>query len=176
MTAYRCVVVALALSLAVTPVLAAEQEGAEESEKTTPCPLRVPVQADIHPDFKEADRVEAIRKHDAPQRIINYIACDLHENNYKVAKPFRLNVLITDFRLRSGASAFWVGAMAGADRLAIRVTVQPESGPPYEFSTNTGTTKGGFVKPDPRQRINYMAKDLARKISRQLEGQGYVSR
>jgi len=39
-----------------------------------------------------------------------------------------MTVLISDFRLRSGSAAFWVGAMAGADRLAVRVTVQTESG------------------------------------------------
>jgi len=146
-------------------------EKADEAAPTkeTKCPLIVPVTVEADSKLKAKD---VAMKNDAPTRVTNFIACELEKS--KVAKPFKLEVTIVDFRIRSGAAAFWVGAMAGADRMALGVKVQPASGEPSEFRVDTTTIQGGVIKPDPRQRINHMAKDLARKIASQLTANGYI--
>lgn len=175
MNMFRAVILVTVMSLLGAPVLAEEKGSNSASEKETKCPMLVPVTVELHPEFKEEDRIEAIKKYDAAHRLTNYLTCDMQDHKYKVAKPFKLNVLISDFRLRSGGSAFWLGAMAGADRFAVHVKVVPDSGSGLEFKEGSGTVQGGFKKPDPRQRINHMSKDLARKIMKEIEAKGYLA-
>jgi len=175
MTSIRIPVFALLIALSGGPVLAADGDVADVSDKPTKCSILVPTTVSIHPDFRQEDRVEAIRKNDALQRIQDVVACHFEEHHYKALKPFKLGILISDLRLRSGASAFWLGGAAGADRIGLHVKVELPTGAPYEFKTNSSTVKGGMMKPDPRQRINYMAQDLARKISKELEGEGFIA-
>jgi len=162
-------VLLVSLSLLSAPAWSDESKEAGEPEKETKCPLVAPVHVDADPKLKA---IEMARKNDAPMRVTNAIACELEKR--MVTKPFKLQATIVDFRLRSGAAAFWVGAMAGADRMAVEITAQPETGEATNFKVNSNTVQGGMIKPDPRQRINHMAKDLARKIAAQLEASGYI--
>jgi hypothetical protein len=75
-----------------------------------------------------------------------------------------VKVRITKFRLRSASSAFWLGAMAGADTVActVEVTRDGETRPP--FSTDTSSVMGGVIMPGTTTCFNRLANELANRI------------
>ena len=137
MTACRSVVMAVLLALLATPLFAAE-EGKQAEEKSGSCRALFPIVTGIHPEYKNEDRIKTLKRLTVDQRVTNHIACYLEENKYSVVKPFKLNVLISDFQMRSTSSALWLGAMAGPDRLSSQSSLHPDEGAIYEFKTREG--------------------------------------
>jgi len=164
---------AVLLALLAAPLYAAD-EGTKVEEKSGSCKALFPIVTGIHPEYKNEERIKTLKRLTVDQRVTNHIACYLEENNYSVVKPFKLNVLISDFQMRSTSSALWLGAMAGADRLSSRSSLHPDEGTIYEFKSNTSTIKGGILKPGQGQRINLLTKDLAGRIVEEIAKQGYI--
>jgi len=80
-----------------------------------------------------------------------------------------VQITVTNFRLRSGASAFWLGVMAGADKIAVDVKVTQNGKLLKSYQTDVSTALGGMALPAPSQRINRMATELSRRIVAQIE-------
>jgi hypothetical protein len=78
--------------------------------------------------------------------------------------PDELKITVTDFRLRSGSSGFWLGAMAGADMLAASVQVIRTGKVEKTFSTDTSTLVAGVIRPGSVERFNRMVNTLAQRI------------
>jgi len=164
---------AVLMALLAAPLCAAD-EGKTADERAGKCKVLFPIVTGIHPEYKNKDRIKTLERLKVGQRITDHIACNLEENNYTVVKPFKLNVLVSDFQMRSTSSALWLGAMAGADRLSAHASLQPEAGANYDFKSNTSTIKGGLLKPGQGQRINLLTKDLAARIVEEIVKQGYL--
>ncbi len=116
-----------------------------------------------------ADRRTAVENHKVASRIQNGVTELLKmQGKYTAKGTAQLDISVTAFRLRSGASAFWLGPMAGADYVSADIDVMENGKNTRTFSTSSSTVMGGMIKPSPSQRINGMAKDLSKKIIRQL--------
>ena len=76
-----------------------------------------------------------------------------------------VQIQITRFRLRSGSSAFWLGAMAGADIIGCSVEVLQGGNSTHSFKTDTSTILGGLIMPGPVTRFNRLVAELARRIA-----------
>jgi hypothetical protein len=114
----------------------------------------------------EQDRVEVAKTYTLLGRIEEDVRSVLQEKGSydSAASGITLNINVSDFRLRSGASAFWLGAMAGADRLAVNVDAEANGANLKTFKTDTSTILGGIALPAPTQRVNRMSKALAKRI------------
>jgi hypothetical protein len=78
--------------------------------------------------------------------------------------PNALNIRVTGFRLRSGSTGFWLGPMAGADRIEVMVEVVRASAATKNFATNTSTAVGGPIRPGAVERFDRMVNTLAERI------------
>ena len=85
----------------------------------------------------------------------------------KPGSPRAMEVEVTDFRLRSGATVFWVGIMAGVDILDVTVTVRDGSQIVRQFSTGVGSSgiAGGLSS---SSRFQPMADVVADRVAEQL--------
>jgi hypothetical protein len=76
-----------------------------------------------------------------------------------------VSVVIYDFRLRSGASAFWLGNMAGADLLKVKVEVKDGGRSVRSFETNASTTLGGIAYASPTRRSARLTKAVSIRVA-----------
>ncbi len=78
-----------------------------------------------------------------------------------------LEVEVTGFRLRSGATVFWAGIMAGVDILDVDVRVRDGSQVVRTYTTGVGSSgiKGGLTS---SSRFQPMADVVAERIAEQL--------
>ena len=90
----------------------------------------------------------------------------------KVAKltpgsPRVLEVEVTAFRLRSGATVFWAGIMAGVDTLDVNVTVRDGDHVVRTYTSGVGSSgiKGGLTS---SSRFQPMADVVAERVAEQL--------
>jgi hypothetical protein len=74
-----------------------------------------------------------------------------------------LEVEITDFRLRSGATVFFAGIMAGVDTLYVRAVVRQDGRVIRELTTGDSTS-GGFAGLSSSSRFQTMADALAERL------------
>jgi len=116
------------------------------------------------------ERVDTAKTYTLTSRIENNVQSNLQEKGSYDSKngDITLNINITAFRLRSGSSAFWLGAMAGADVIAVDVDVEANGENIKSFKTDTSTILGGMAFPAPSQRVNRMSKELAKRIVENL--------
>ena len=116
-----------------------------------------------------ADRLEAIETHNVVSRLQNGVT-ELLQSRGKYAADGTVQVAIrvTDFRLRSGASAFWLGAMAGSDFTSVDVEVTEQGKQTRHFSTDASTAMGGMIAPSPSQRVNKVCTEVSNRIVKQL--------
>ncbi len=128
------------------------------------------IRVDLESVGLPAERLESARKYDLDGRIAGDLQARLQATqSYDSEKgDVVLHINVTRFRLRSGSAAFWLGAMAGADTLAVDVVVERNGRNLDTFATDTSTALGGMVVPAPSQRINRMSKELARRIAARL--------
>lgn len=90
----------------------------------------------------------------------------------KIAKltpgsPRVLEVEVTGFRLRSGATVFWAGIMAGVDTLDVDVTVRDGAQVLRTYTTGCGSSgiQGGLTS---SSRFQPMADTVAERVAEQL--------
>ncbi len=91
----------------------------------TTCKKEIALRVVIDESFTDADRVAAAKKYALPERMEDAVSCQaLHQLDGDNLAGIEAEIKITELRLRSGFSAFMVGAMAGADIIQTAVTVK----------------------------------------------------
>jgi hypothetical protein len=83
------------------------------------------------------------------------------------SSPRVLDVQVTRYRLRSGATMFWFGLMAGADLLDVTGTVHEGDQTVRTVSTGAGTT-GAFAGLDQVSRFEKLAGAVTERMMKQL--------
>ena len=78
-----------------------------------------------------------------------------------------LEIQLTRYRLRSGATTFWFGLMAGADILDVTATVREGDRILEKYTTGAGTT-GAFAGLDQVSRFEKLATAVAERVVKQL--------
>jgi hypothetical protein len=110
------------------------------------------------------DRREVFLQQAGTKKITNKVLQKLWSGVGKRQLPNALNIRVTGFRLRSGSTGFWLGPMAGADRIAVTVEVVYGSAATKSFSTNTSTAVAGIIRPGAVERFDRMVNTLAERI------------
>lgn len=162
----------LAAVLLVTSMLACAGDGPKEAAEPAPAGASVLAGADkvssikVSPgDTIASENRGQFDKYTAAERLQTRLTSVLQTSEqFDEAGALTLNVVVTDFRLRSGALAFWVGAMAGADYYNVRVEALKDGEVVKTFETNTSTILGGIAYASPTQRSERMINTLAERI------------
>lgn len=116
-----------------------------------------------------ADRLTAIKNYKVVSRLQNGVTELLKkQGKYASDGTIQLEVEITDFRLRSGASAFFLGAMAGGDFTAVDVTVIENGESSHHFSTSASTARGGLFASSPTHRVNAVSVAVTKRVVAKL--------
>jgi len=110
------------------------------------------------------DRMEAFLQQAGSKKIANQVLRNLWSGVGKRQLPDALNIRVTGFRLRSGSTGFWLGAMAGADRIAVTVEVVSGGAVTKSFATDTSTAVAGIIRPGAVERFDRMVNTLAERI------------
>ena len=84
-----------------------------------------------------------------------------------VQSPVALQVDITKFRLRSGATVFWLGAMAGGDFLDVRAAARDGDRTLRQVDTGAGSL-GGFAGLTQDSRFEHLARAVADRVTKDL--------
>jgi hypothetical protein len=82
------------------------------------------VQVTLRPGALDADAASDYRSNSISGTIRTALLSELSRKGKTASQGVTVEFAVTDFRLRSGAAVFWVGVMAGGDRLAGTVTVR----------------------------------------------------
>jgi hypothetical protein len=123
------------------------------------------VEVRIDPSLDEAARSAAIDKLAAPDKISTAVSDLLRtRGRLDTSAATTLQITITNFRLRSGASAFWLGAMAGPDRLAVDVRVEKNGASLTQYQTDTSSVLGGIAFAGMGHRFDRLVKTIAQRI------------
>lgn len=88
------------------------------------------------------------------------------------AAPARVEVTVTDFRVRSGFAAVMFGALAGNDSVEGRVRVQGTAGAAREFTASASYALGGFAGGQDANRLGWLYTEFARVVADELLGGG----
>lgn len=114
-----------------------------------------------------AENAERLEMHGARQRIQNELMQQLAaDGRFGSMGETELALSINSFRLRTQKAAHLYGAMAGADTLAVAVTVSRDNQTIKEFETGTSTA---LAKPKREaDRLDKMVAELARRVIEQL--------
>ena len=87
---------------------------------------------------------------------------------YDDQSSHRLDITITDFRLRSAGTAVAFSIFAGKDRIVVDVNVKQQDKVISSFKKKISTGKGGFAAPAPTQRVNDMMSVLSIRLADEL--------
>jgi hypothetical protein len=110
------------------------------------------------------DRREVFLQQAGTKKITNKVLQKLWAGVGERQLPDALNIRVTGFRLRSGSTGFWLGFMAGADRIEVTVEVVHGSAAAKSFSTDTSTAVAGIIRPGAVERFDRMVNTLAERI------------
>jgi hypothetical protein len=110
------------------------------------------------------DRREVFLRQAGTRKLANKVLQKLWSGDGKTQLPDALNIRVTGFRLRSGSSGFWLGPMAGADRINVTVEIANGGTASKSFSTNTSTAVGWVIRPGSVERFDRMVNTLAERI------------
>jgi len=115
------------------------------------------------------DRRTAIQNYKVVSRLQNGVTELLKkQGKYAADGTVQLEVEITDFRLRSGALALFLGAAGGGDFTAVDVTVIESGEDSHHFSTNASIARGGVFAASPTHRVNVVSVAVSKRIVAQL--------
>jgi len=115
-----------------------------------------------------ADRQERFVKVDGASRLARAVESELTRAGRFDRRSGRvLGLQVTRYRLRSGATVFWLGLMAGADVLDVRATVRDGETVLKDYTTGAGTT-GAFAGLDQVSRFEKLATAVAERVVKQL--------
>jgi hypothetical protein len=110
------------------------------------------------------DRREAFLRQAGTRKLANKVLQKLWSGDGKTQLPDALNIRVTGFRLRSGSTGFWLGFMAGADRIDVTVEIIRGGASTKSFATNTSTAVAGIIRPGAVERFDRMVNTLAERI------------
>ena len=113
----------------------------------------------------EGDHASQFAKYDVAARTESELQAQmLRHGQFDPGGDLTLKVSATDFRLRSGAAAFWVGGMAGSDFYNVEVQVLRGDELVHSFTTNTNTILGGIAYASPTVRSTRMIRSIAERV------------
>ena len=78
-----------------------------------------------------------------------------------------LEIKVSEFRLRSGATVFWAGIMSGVDTLQVHAVVREGSRTVREFDTGDSTS-GAFAGLSSSSRFQTMTDAVAERVKKEL--------
>jgi hypothetical protein len=117
----------------------------------------------------EGPRTEQFVKYSAAEVLDRELRSNLSKaGNFAEGGALELSVTATDFRLRSGGSAFWLSYMAGADFYGVEVEVKKNGRIVKTFRSNTSTTLGGIAYASPTKRTRRLSLTLSKRIANGL--------
>ena len=115
------------------------------------------------------ERREAFKQRGGAEALANGVLSELASTGKQPAPgPAELRVVVTNFRLRSTGSGFWLGAMAGADKLDVDVTVIHDGQILKTYSTGVAGVVAGVIKPGAGGRFNGLIEVTAQRIVEEL--------
>jgi hypothetical protein len=115
--------------------------------------------------LNDPERVAAFKRYQVPDKLAAAVDGDLRRaGRLDPGAGTTLRLLVDDFRLRSGSSAFWAGVMAGADRISVRVFVERDGRELRSYTTNTSTALGGIAYASSTKRLDRLIKTLAERV------------
>lgn len=162
-----CVLVALSCTMALvvgcaTPPGGGTSSYAVEADFDSGVP---DIDIEVDASGIEGDRMSSYEQHGGSKVIGDAVRQELQEVGRRgPSEAFTLKISVTSFRLRSSSSGFWLGAMAGADNLAVTVAVVVDDAVEKTFQTNASTVIAGVVRPGSMNRFVRMANKLAERI------------
>lgn len=113
----------------------------------------------------EASDREMLTRYEVPEQVRSEVTTKLRAaGRQSDAAAASLDIKITRFRLRGGAMAFWLGAMAGSDFITVEATVNDGGAPVKTYQTSTSTILGGIAFVSPTKRKNRLANTLSTRI------------
>lgn len=116
-------------------------------------------------ETSEEAKPDTLIRYGVPEQVRSEVTTKLRSaGRQSDAGTARMDVKITSFRLRSGASAFWLGYMAGSDFIFVEVTVREGESPIKTYKTNTSTVLGGIAYTSPTKRKNRLVNTLTTRI------------
>lgn len=116
-----------------------------------------------------AERREVFEQRGGAEALANSVLNELARTGKQPApRPAELRIVITSFRLRSTGSGFWLGAMAGADKLDVDVTVIQDGQELKTYSTDVAGVVAGVIKPSAGGRFNGLIEVTAERIVEEL--------
>lgn len=124
-----------------------------------------PVTVNVDANALQAERRDVFLKQAGAQKIAAKVLEKLAAARLKSDRsPDALDITVNHFRLRSGSTGFWLGAMAGADKIAVSVNVKHKGKVTKTFSTDTSTAVAGIIRPGSVERFDRMVNTLAQRI------------
>jgi len=116
-----------------------------------------------------AERREAFEQRGGAEALANAVLNELASTAKQPAPgPAELRVVVTSFRLRSTGSGFWLGVMAGVDRLDVDVTVIDDGQVVKTYSTGVAGAIAGMIKPGADGRFDGLIEVTAQRIVAEL--------
>jgi hypothetical protein len=114
------------------------------------------------------DRKERFDKVDGTSRLTRAVESELRKGNRLDPQSGRvLEVEVIRYRVRSGATTFWFGMMAGVDMLDVKATVREGDKVVSEFATGAGST-GAFAGLNQESRFEKLATAVAERVVKGL--------
>lgn len=120
------------------------------------------VKIKLSKDIKAAsEKVDVIKKYEVLSRLKNEIEGQLNE----FPDSFKVEIEMTSFRLRSGASGFF--GMSGKDVIDATVTVKDKKKQIARIRINSGSSRSGKSQP-PTRRLMRVIQRFGEKFNRKL--------
>lgn len=159
-------ILALAIGLVTLSGCAAEKASPPRPPGTPPVTVSH-VAVSVAPSLS-ADRVQAFNGVDGSSRLTRALESALTKaGTLDPSSPRVLDVQVTKYRMRSGATVFWFGLMAGGDLLDVTATVSEGGQAVRTVSTGAGTS-GAFAGLDQVSRFEKVSGAVAERVVKQL--------
>lgn len=115
-----------------------------------------------------ADRRSRLEAVDGPSRLARAVEAELRRAGRIAPQSSRVLTLeVTKYRMRSGATVFWAGLMAGGDFLEVAATVTEGDRTVRSFTTGAGTS-GAFAGLDQVSRFEKVTGAVAQRVVKAL--------
>jgi hypothetical protein len=110
------------------------------------------------------ERRAAFDKLSGPSRLTAAVREEMARQGRVPAPPVQLQLVITNFRIRSTATSVWFGAMAGADMLDVETTAVKDNQVLKQWKTGSGSVVGGLIRPGVEGRFERLIGTTAERI------------
>lgn len=119
-------------------------------------------------DSLEPERRTRFDKAEGSSRLGRAVEAELtRAGRFNRESPRTLEVQVTRYRMRSGATVVWLGIMAGSDLLEVKVTARDGDRIVREYSTGAASA-GAYKGLDQVSRLENLVSTLAKRIVEEL--------